>query len=142
MDRRSLLRLTVAGAAAGIIAPRSVLADADAFNPMSAPMAGSLYYTEDAPGRWSKKVDGHLPRFDREGVVIEITTGHEMDPFEHYIVKHQLFDENFKLIAEKMFDPLSEPAPVSRHNISGHKNRVFALSVCNKHDAWLNVLDV
>ena len=142
MDRRSLLRFTVAGAATGIIAPRSALADREAFNPWRAPTAGSFYYTEDAPGRWSQKVEGHLPRFEREGVLVEVTTGHEMNPFEHYIVKHQLFDETFRLIAEKMFNPLTERAPVSRHNVTGHSNRIYALSVCNKHDAWLNVLDL
>ena len=86
MDRRSLLRFTVAGAAVGIVAPRSVLAGSTTFNPLRAPMAGALYYTEDAPGRWSKKVDGHLPRFEREGNIIEVATGHEMNGFEHYIV--------------------------------------------------------
>ena len=142
MNRRSLSRLFVAGAATGIVAPRTVLADEQAFNPLRAPTAGSFYYTEDAPGRWSKKVEGHLPRFAQEGVLVEVTTGHEMNPFEHYIVKHQLFDERFRLIAEKMFDPLTERSPVSRHNVTGHKNRIFALSVCNKHDGWLNVLDL
>ena len=141
MDRRSLLRFTVAGAAVGIVAPRSVLAGSTTFNPLRAPMAGALYYTEDAPGRWSKKVDGHLPRFEREGNIIEVATGHEMNGFEHYIVKHQVFDQDFKLIAEKMFDPATD-APISRHDISGHGGRVYALSFCNKHDAWLNALDI
>ncbi len=141
MDRRNLLRVTAAGAAVGIVAPRSALAGSPAFNPLRAPMAGALYFTEDAPGRWSKKVTGHLPRFEREGNIIEVATGHEMNGFEHYIVKHQVFDQDFKLIAEKMFNPATD-APVSRHDISGHGGRIYALSFCNKHDAWLNALDV
>ncbi len=53
IDRRSLIRLSVAGSAAGIIAPQAVLAAGDKLNPFQAPWAGHFYYTKDAPGRWS-----------------------------------------------------------------------------------------
>jgi len=40
-----------------------------------------------------------------------------------------------------MFDPEND-APVTTHNISKLKNKIYALSLCNKHDAWLNVFKV
>jgi superoxide reductase len=126
MDRRSLIRLGFAGAAAGIIAPRAVLAGSGT-DPMKVPFAGTFYYTKDAPGRWSKKAGGHLPTFDRSGGTIEVTTGHPMKGYEHYIVKHMIFDEKFALVGETMFDP-EKDAPVSKH--------------CNIHDSWLNVLEI
>jgi len=48
-----------------------------------------------------------------------------------------LFDENFMLIKEVMFNPEND-APISVHDISNLKNKIYGLSLCNKHDAWLN----
>jgi len=60
MDRRDFIRLSAYGTTAGIIAPTAVLAS-------TASMAGGVYYTKDAPGRWSKKVAGHLPAIEVSG---------------------------------------------------------------------------
>ena len=38
-----------------------------------------------------------------------------------------------------MFDPDKE-SPVSQHDIGGLMNVIYAVSLCNKHDAWLNAL--
>ena len=81
MDRRGFIRLSALGAAAGIIAPAGVLAS-------SSSMAGGVYYTKDAPGRWSKKVGGHLPTIEVSGKKIQVTTSHEMKGYDHYIIKH------------------------------------------------------
>ncbi len=70
-----------------------------------------------------------------------MTTGHEMKGFDHYIVKHQLFDENFQFFDEVMFNP-ADDLPVSEHSIAGKRNVVYALSVCNIHDSWLNVIEL
>ena len=60
-----------------------------------------------------------------------------MNGYDHYIIKHMLFDENFMLIKEVMFNPEND-APISVHDISNLKNKIYGLSLCNKHDAWLN----
>ena len=38
-----------------------------------------------------------------------------------------------------MFNPESD-APISEHDISGMQVVVYAVSLCNKHDAWLHAL--
>ncbi|MBL4762819.1 MAG: twin-arginine translocation signal domain-containing protein [Gammaproteobacteria bacterium] len=135
MDRRSFIRLSALGVAAGIIAPRSVLASA-------ANMAGGVYYTKDAPGRWSKKVGGHLPIISiakaSSLATIEVVTAHGMTGYEHYIVKHMVLNDHFEFMAEKMFDPMKDKAPISQFELGHYSGRIHVLSVCNKHDTWLN----
>ncbi|MBL4712903.1 MAG: hypothetical protein JKX75_10500 [Gammaproteobacteria bacterium] len=139
MNRRNFIRLSALGATTGIIAPRAVLASASG-------MAGGVYYTKDAPGRWSKKVGGHLPNIEvsksSAGVSIEVITSHEMLGFDHYIIKHQVLDNNFDFITERMFDPLKDKAPISEFSLGNYSGRIHVLSVCNKHDTWLNIIDV
>ena len=137
MNRRFFLKQTsVLGltALSSIYAPKSVYAET---NIMNSPLAGSVFYTESNPGRWNKKIKGHLPTFSLTEQMLEITTGHEMNGYEHYIIKHVLFDEKFNFLREVMFNPVSD-APISNHDISGLNNKVYALSLCNKHDAWIN----
>jgi len=114
--------------------PNTVLAEADIIN---SSLAGKVFYTENNPGRWNKKIKGHLPTFSLSGKNLEITTGHEMNGYEHYIIKHMLFDEKFNFLNEIMFNPNND-APISYHDISGLNNKIYALSLCNKHDAWIN----
>jgi superoxide reductase len=139
MDRRNFIRLGFAGAVTGIIAPKLVLAG-------SSDMAGGLYYTKDAPGRWSKKAGGHLPNIEvskgSDGVSLHIVTSHEMKGYEHYIIKHVVLDKDFKFIAENMFDPTKDKAAISDIAIGSYQGPVNVLSVCNKHDTWLNVAEV
>jgi len=134
MDRRGFIRLTVFGAAAGIIAPTTVLAS-------SSGMAGGVYYTKDAPGRWSKKAGGHLPAIEVSGKKIQVTTSHAMSGYDHYIIKHIILNDKFEFLAEKMFDPMKDK-PVSQFSLDDHSGRIHVLSVCNKHDTWLNIADV
>jgi len=70
-----------------------------------------------------------------------VATGHEMDGFTHYIVKHVVLDQNFEFVSEILFDPAVD-SPVSQHDIGGLQGVVYALSVCNKHDTWLDVLEL
>ena len=143
MDRRNFIRLSTIGATAGIIAPSAVLATSSA---STNSMAGGLYYTKDAPGRWSKKVGGHLPNVDFSktsgGVLIQVVTPHGMEGYKHYIVKHIVMNEKFEFIDEKMFDPMVDKSPISNFNLGDYSGRVHVLSVCNKHDSWLNFADV
>lgn len=139
MNRRNFIRLASMGGAASIIAPQAVLAAVPAG-------AGGLFYTKDAPGRWSKKIAGHLPNIEvaksAGSIELQVVTSHEMKDFEHYIVKHIVLDQNFGFIAEKMFDPMKEKAPISNFSLGGYSGRVHVLSVCNIHDTWLNMVDV
>ena len=105
-------------------------------------MAGAVYYTKENPGRWATKVAGHLPTIKVSGDMVKVLTGHEMNPHAHYIVKHVLFDQDFKILGEKMFDPTKDKAAASNYYVKGYQGRLYALSVCNKHDAWLNSIDV
>jgi len=129
------MRIAAIGAGTGMIAPK--LAQAK-----STPMAGGLYYTKEAPGRWGKKVGGHLPSIEvskvGKGVVIKVTTAHEMNAYGHYIVKHIVLDENYRFLDEHMFDPAKDKAPISQFSLANYRGEVHVLSVCNKHDSWLN----
>ena len=135
MNRRNFIRLSTLGVATGIIAPTSVLAS-------SSSMAGGVYYTKDAPGRWSKKVGGHLPTIEVSGKKIQVTTSHGMSGYEHYIVKHTILNDKFEFITENMFDPMKDKAPISQFDLSDYAGRIHVLSACNKHDTWLNIADI
>jgi superoxide reductase len=109
-------------------------------------MAGVVYYTKEEPGRWAKKVAGHLPnlkvRTEAGKQMLEITTAHEMKAHEHYIVKHLLLDSSFGVVGEKMFDPTQDKAALSLFDVSGRTGKFYALSMCNKHDTWLATIEV
>ncbi|MGR8932167.1 MAG: desulfoferrodoxin family protein [Gammaproteobacteria bacterium] len=135
MNRRNFIRCSALGATTALVTPTVVLAgDAD--------MAGGVYYTKEAPGRWSEKVGGHLPVIELSGKQIKITTPHEMKGFEHYIVKHIVLSDQYRFIAEKMFDPSNDKIPVSTFDLGDYSGRIYVLSVCNKHDTWMNSAEV
>ena len=62
-----------------------------------------------------------------------------MKGYDHYVIKHIILDKKFNIISEKIFDPSIENA-VSEHNITGYSDRLYVLSVCNKHDVWLQTI--
>jgi len=142
MDRRSFIRLAVAGSAAGIIAPEIVLAGSKKIS--SDPMSGGVFYTKDSPGRWAKKAGPHSPIIQtssgKDGLVVDVVTSHPMKGYEHYIVKHMLLDKDFNFIDEKVFDPMKD-SPVSQFTLKSHSGPLYALSVCNLHDSWLTVAE-
>jgi len=138
MQRRLFLKgLGVIGVVSSVAMPKLAIAGG-AIDPMQSKLAGSLFYTMDAPGRWEGKESGHVPMIERSGNAIEVTTGHEMDGYNHYIVKHILYDENLEFIEETRFNPEAD-APVSEHDISNLSGSLYVVSLCNKHDAWLNM---
>ncbi len=143
MDRRQFIRMGMTGVGAGIVAPQLVLASASA---SQATPAGGIYFTKDAPGRWSKKISGHLPHIEIQKVdtnaVIEVTTGHEMKGFEHYIVKHVLLDKDFQFLKEHMFNPNKDLQAISKFTLNNYNGPIHVLSVCNKHDTWLNLAEI
>lgn len=142
MDRRSFIRISMAGTAASIIAPKIVLASSFSKKINTSDMAGGLYYTKDSPGRWKKKAGSHSPILEKSGREIQVVTGHPMKNNEHWIVKHVLLDKDFKYVDQHIFNPEIDKAAISTFNLTDQKDVVYALSVCNLHDTWLNVLEV
>jgi superoxide reductase len=141
MERRDFIRLGVAGVGVGILAPTIVLAE------NSKQIAtGNIYYTKDAPGRWGEKVATHLPNIEIQksggSVAVKIVTAHEMKGYEHYIVKHVLLDQNYKFIDEHLFNPNNDKAAISTFTLRDYSGPIYALSMCNKHDLWLNGAEV
>jgi len=146
MDRRSFIRFGIVGATTGIIAPKAVLAAGHAGG-LKGNMAGGVYLTKDAPGRWAKKAKPHLPVVTKSAgsggkTNIQVVTGHPMKPdFSHYVVKHMLLDKDFNFITEKVFNPTTDKQAISEHTITA-SGPVYAISVCNLHDSWMDVIDV
>ncbi|MDO9424718.1 MAG: desulfoferrodoxin family protein [Methylobacter sp.] len=141
MERRNFIRLSVAGVGAGIIAPTIALADSS-----KQVATGNIYYTKEAPGRWSGKVATHSPSIEIEKaggkITVKIVTAHEMKGYEHYIVKHVLLDQNYKFIDEYLFNPTKDQAAISTFTLHDYSGPIYALSLCNKHDLWLNGAEV
>lgn len=149
LNRRSLVKLAALGSVASGAVAASLRSAVAQEAPAAAPFEGSLYFTEANPGRWSKKVKGHLPTIKvkkmDEGLSIGVVTAHEMKGFEHYIVKHILIDDNFKVLGEKLFNPVQEFQAKSTFELTGEPykgKKLYAVSVCNKHDAWLNSVEI
>ncbi len=135
MNRRNFIRVSTLGAATGMMAPTVALAS-------TVSMAGGVYYTKEAPGRWSKKIESHLPIIEVSGKKIQVTTPHGMTGYDHYIVKHMILNDKFEFIDEKMFDPTQDKAPISQFDLGNYSGRIHVLSACNKHDTWLNMADI
>lgn len=137
MERRDFIRWGVAGLGGTLITSQSVQAK----NVKPAPIS-DIYFTKDSPGRWKDKVAGHLPSIgiEKSGgkITINIVTSHEMKGFDHYIVKHVLLDKNYKFIDEHMFNPEKDKAATSTFTLDNYSGAIYALSMCNKHDLWLN----
>ena len=135
MNRRDFIAMVAASSAVSLIPAQAIASQSNT-------MAGGLYHTKEAPGRWNKKAAGHLPQIevgkDAEGANIKVTTAHGMTGFEHYIVKHVVLDKDYKFLAEKMFDPSKDKAPISSFSLGKYTGTVHVLSVCNKHDTWLS----
>ncbi|PPK78079.1 superoxide reductase [Methylobacter tundripaludum] len=141
MERRDFIRLSVASAGASLIAPALTMAAGDE----QATASRDIYYTKEAPGRWAGKVATHLPTIEitkaEDITTVKIVTPHEIKGYEHYIVKHVLLDKNYKFIDEHLFDPTKDSAAVSTFTLKNYSGAVYALSLCNKHDLWLNSAD-
>lgn len=143
MERRDFIRLGLVGLGTTVITPTMALAK----NEKQAPMPVSdIYYTKESPGRWKDKVAGHLPSIGIEKagskITIRVVTSHEMKGYEHYIVKHVLLDQNYKFLDEHLFNPENDKAAISTFTLDNYSGAIYALSMCNKHDLWLNAANV
>ena len=150
MNRRSFIRLSLAGTAGGLLvpqlAPRLAMAKG-AESALASPLAGHVYYTKAAPGRWAKKTASHSPVLEvqdgGEKTMVQVVTNHGMHGYEHYIVKHMLLDQKLEFIAEHMFDPTKDEAPISQFELpAGYSGPIYAISMCNKHDTWIDGIKV
>ena len=75
-------------------------------------------------------------------ITVKVVTGHEMKGYEHYIVKHVLLDSKHKFLDEHSFDPTKDPAAISAFTLQDYSGKLYVLSLCNKHDLWLNEAEV
>ncbi|MGW8309562.1 MAG: desulfoferrodoxin family protein [Thiogranum sp.] len=141
MNRRRFIGFGIAGVGGAALAPKLALAGVS-----DSPMAGGVYYTAEAPGRWSKKVLSHLPQIEvakqEQSTTVRVLTRHTMEKCDHYIVKHVVLDKDFTFVAEKRFKPLEDEEPLSEFVLGEYSGRIYVLSVCNQHDTWLNSADV
>jgi len=142
MERRNFIKFTVAGLGATVVAPSLALAEPA----KQLPAGADIFYTKDSPGRWSGKVATHLPSIQVEKadgkVIVKVITAHEVKGYEHYIVKHVLLDKDYKFLNEYLFDPTKDKEPVSTFTLENYQGTIYALSLCNKHDLWLNSAEV
>ena len=94
-----------------------------------------IVYSKENPGKWSKKVAGHLPSIKIDGDKVSVETDHGMSN-KHYIVRHTLVSEAGETIGSMTFTPADE-AKSSYTLPKGYKGKLYATSFCNKHDFWL-----
>ncbi|MAH89260.1 MAG: hypothetical protein CMJ06_04370 [Pelagibacterales bacterium] len=120
---------------------RLVSADEENNYLINGPLAGSIYYTKNKPGKWKNLVESHTPLLEIYKNTLKVSTLHEMKGFEHYIIKHIVLDNKFNIISEKIFDP-SKDIPISKHNIMGYNDKLYILSICNQHDTWLDIIKI
>ncbi|MGR3302471.1 MAG: desulfoferrodoxin family protein [Candidatus Scalindua sp.] len=135
-NRRAFLKSSLAvaaGMAIGQVSP--VSADSVSF-------PKGVVYTKQNPGKWSKKVGGHLPKVKVEGNKVTVTTTHGMTD-EHYIVRHTLVSRNGDVLGEKTFSPSDAEAksvfelPNVNSKYVWDTTTLYATSFCNKHDLWV-----
>lgn len=128
-NRRDLMKASLA-MTAGVLATNI----APAFGKTHSFPKG-VVYTKDNPGKWAKKVGGHLPLVTVDGNKVTIVTNHGMSE-KHYIVRHTLVSGTGEVLGEKTFYPSDEKAS-SVFEVTGKHSLLYATSFCNKHDFWV-----
>ena len=135
-NRRTFLKTSLA-VAAGLVVSRITPVSAD---PTSLPRG--IVYTRENPGKWSKKVKGHIPNVKVEGNKVTVTTTHGMTD-EHFIVRHTLVSKNGDVLGEKTFKSSDAEAksvfelPDVASKYVWDTTKLYATSFCNKHDLWV-----
>jgi superoxide reductase len=142
MNKRDFIRFGIAGSAAGIFVPKEALA-AGMDKVIGSKLAGGLYYTEHAFGRWNKGLaDHHLPHLEKQGSQLHVATAHPMNAWGHYIIKHQLHDHGLKFMQEHLYNPTTDAKPETTFDLGKHRGIVYVMTMCNVHDVWLNMIEV
>jgi len=140
-NRRTFLKTSLA-VAAGLAVSRISPVWAD-----STSLPKGIVYTRENPGKWAKKVKGHIPNVKVEGNKVTVTTTHGMAD-EHYIVRHTLVSKNGDVLGEKTFKPTDAEAKsvfeltevTSKY--AWDTTTLYATSFCNKHDLWVAEFEV
>lgn len=140
MNRRNFMRWGLAGAGLMTLNATPLLAAETKTAELIG--AGGLFYTKENAGRWAGKVATHLPTVEIEKSTVKVTTAHEMNGFEHYIVKHVLLDKNYQFLDEHFFNPTVDKIAVSTFTLPNYKGTLHVLSLCNKHDLWLATIEL
>ncbi len=138
MKRRNFIQL---GVGAGLVASWPSLAE-----PRQLPITADLIYSQNSQGRWAGKASTHTPTIEIDktdgSTKIHLITAHEMNGYDHYIVKHVLLDKQYQFMAEHLFNPTQENVARSVFTVGNYTGLVYALSLCNKHDLWLNTTEL
>lgn len=96
-----------------------------------------IIYSKDNPGKWSSKVDSHVPLVTVAGNKVALTTAHPMSQ-DHYIVRHTLVLAGGVVAGEKTYYPAQDSKPAVTFEIPpGYTGKCYATSFCNLHDLWL-----
>ena len=135
-NRRIFLKSSLAVAAGLVVGQVSPV------SAKSVSLPKGIVYTRNNPGKWSKKVNGHVPNVKVEGNKVTVTTTHGMTD-EHYIVRHTLVSKNGSVLGEKTFSS-SDTEAKSVFGLSNVSSKyvwdtttLYATSFCNKHDLWV-----
>ena len=143
MQRRSFISLAAgissALGASRVFAPKEILG-AGASDILASNAAGNLFYTKDAPGRWSKKIRAHIPIIEKDSNEIQVITKHKSVDWDHYNVKHVIYDQNFKYLDEVMFKPDKtkwKKTTYCSFKLDNIPDVFLVMSYCNKHDGWI-----
>ena len=135
-NRREFMKTSLAvavGVAAGHVTP--AMADSVSF-------PKGIVYTRENPGKWSQKVEGHVPNVTVEGNKVTVKTNHGMSE-AHYIVKHTVVSQNGEILGEKAFSSSDSEATSVFELSSGRsdyawvRTTLYATSFCNLHDLWV-----
>lgn len=103
---------------------------------------GGIIYTREHPGRWSTKVESHLPQVTVEGSKVTVITAHPMST-DHYIVRHTLVLENGTVAGEKTYSPARDTKAATAFELPpGYKGKCYATSFCNLHDLWVTEMKI
>jgi superoxide reductase len=133
--RRQFLKgFFIATGAVALSNTGQVLASASGYPP-------GIFYTQDNPGRWAKKVGSHAPKVSVKGSTVTILTAHPMSK-KHYIVRHTLVSADGKVLGEKTFYPTDKTALSTYQLPKNAGTRFYATSFCNLHDFWLTEFTV
>ncbi|MGA8260911.1 MAG: desulfoferrodoxin family protein [Arenicellales bacterium] len=141
MNKREFIRIGIAGSAGALFVPSDLMAGM--VEPaLKTKLAGGVYHTATAFGRWNQALaDHHLPMFDKQGTSLHVATNHPMNAYGHWIIKHQLLDSNFNFITEHIYDPTSDKKPETTFDVGGHSGVLYVLTMCNVHDLWVNATE-
>lgn len=103
-------------------------------------LLNGLVYTRGNPGRWSGKVESHLPQVVVQGDQLYVETPHGMSP-EHYIVRHTVATAQGVVVGEKTFSPNDRRA-ISQFQLPAGERSFYVTSFCNLHDLWVSAFSV